>query len=132
MELDPAGLSAEEIIAEAKVLGADGPRLTERGLTLTMADAQAVLGAARRARLEGSVLRKVLAAVPGEPGRYKPAELRMAIRTLERRLRHVEPEVAKLKAEGQDRGGPQGEYAATVLALVRLRADLETISAHPK
>jgi len=124
MARDPEGLSDEEMLAEARELGADGPRLTDRGLYLTIADAQAILGAARRARLGASALRKAVAMIPGEPVRFKPAELRLAIRTFERRLAHIEPEVARLKAAGQDRGHPHAELAATQIALARLLGDL--------
>lgn len=123
---DPEGLSDEQMLAEARELGADGPVLTDRGLVLSLADAQAVLGAARHHRLAASSLRKAVAQIHGEPVRFKPAELRLAIRTLERRIAHVEPEVARLKALGQDRGHPHAELAATVIALARLRADLVT------
>lgn len=129
MARDPEGLSDEEMLAEARELGADGPRLDARGLHLAPSDAQAVLGAARRARLGHSALRKAVAAIPNQPNavRFKPAELRLAIRTLERRLAHVEPEVAKLKAAGQDRGHPHAELAATTIALARLQADLDAL-----
>jgi hypothetical protein len=125
MQRDPHGLTPEQILEEARELGADGPRLTEAGaLVLSAADAQAVFAAARRARLGESALRKAVAQIPGEPFRFKAAELRLAIRTLERRRAHIEPEVARLKAAGQDRGHAHAELAATVIALARLRADL--------
>lgn len=127
MARDPDGLSDEEMLAEARELGADGPRLTERGLFLSLADAQALLGSARRARLGASALRKAVAQIHGEPIRFKPAELRLAVRTLERRLAHVEPEVARLKAAGQVRGHPHAELAATHIALARLLGDLGSL-----
>lgn len=124
MAPDPAGLSDAEILAECRELGADGPKLSARGLELAPADAQAVLGHARRARLIGSALHKAVAQIPGEPVRFKAAEIRAAIRTLQARLAHIEPRVAELKAAGQQRGGPQAEYAATAIALARLEVDL--------
>lgn len=127
MARDPDGLTDEQMLDEARELGADGPRLDSRGLHLAPADAQAVLGAARRARLGYGALRKAVTAIPCEPMRFKAAELRLAIRTFERRLAHVEPEVARLKAAGQDRGHPHAELAATTIALARLRADLQLL-----
>jgi hypothetical protein len=128
MQRDPYGLTPEQILEEARELGADGPQILESGaLVLSAADAQAVFASARRARLGESALRKAVAQIPGEPLRFKAAELRLAVRTLERRLAHVEPEVARLKAAGQDRGHPHAELAATVLALARLRADLVSL-----
>lgn len=128
MGLDPAGLTCPEILAECRELGADGPRLARGKLELVEADAQAVLGSARRARLTSSALRKAVAQIPGEPVRFKAAELRTAIRTFRARLAHIEPEVARLKAAGQDRGGPQAEFAATTIALARLEADLAALN----
>ena len=129
MGLDPAGLSNAEILAECQELGADGPQLTTRGLRLSLADAQAVLGHARRARLAESALHKAVARIPGEPVRFKRAELRSALRTLRARIAHIEPAVAERKAAGQDRGGPQAELAATTIAIARLEADLATLGA---
>ena len=125
---DPHGLTADQIIEEARELGAVWPVLTTTGaLVLSPADAQVVLAAARRARLGESALRKAVAQLPGGAVRFKAAELRQSIRTMERRLAHITPEVARLKAAGQDRGHPHAELAATEIALTRLRADLMSL-----
>lgn len=125
MHPEPHGLTREQMLEEARELGAVDARLTAgASLVLNATDAQALLAAARRARLGESALRKAVAQIPGEPIRFKAAELRQHIRTLERRLTHLTPEAARLKAGGQDRGPVQAELAATVIALARLRADL--------
>lgn len=125
---DPHGLTPDQILEEARELGAVWPVLTVTGaLVLSPEDAQVVMASARRARLGESALRKAVAQLPGGAVRFKGAELRQSIRTLERRLAHITPEVARLKAAGQDRGHPHAELAATVISLARLRADLATL-----
>ena len=124
---DPHGMTQDQILEEARELGAVWPVLTVTGaLVLSPEDAQAVMAAARRARLGESALRKAVAQIAGEAVRFKAAELRMAVRALERRFEALLPEVARLKAAGHDRGVPQAELAATAIALARLRADLAT------
>lgn len=120
--------------AELSALGidpqGDGP------IQLTPQQLAAVLASHQRYRLEANALRRALTDIDRgpQPPRYRPAELRQAIRTLEHRLDYLRPEVARRQAAGEDRGPLPRELFSTTIALARLNADLaaaEAVGASP-
>lgn len=116
--------------AELSALGIDTPG-GDAPIQLTPQQLAAVLASHQRYRLEANALRRALTDIDRgpQPPRYRPAELRQAIKTLEHRLDYLRGEVARRQAGGEDRGPLPRELFATSIALVRLNADHDAISA---
>jgi hypothetical protein len=123
--MNPADQRAELAALGLDIPEGDGPIL------LTPQQLAAVLASHRRHRLEANALRRAVTDIDRgpQPPRYRPAELRQAIKTLEHRLDYLRSEVARRQAAGEDRGPLPREHFATSIAHVRLMADLAAIEA---
>lgn len=110
-------------IAELHQIGLD---VTDEPIELTPQQLAAVLASHRRHRLEANALRRAVTDLDRgpQPPRYRAAELRQAIKTLDHRLEYLRQEVARRQAAGEERGPLPRELFATVVAAARLRADL--------
>lgn len=119
-------MTLQEQLAELAALGIAEPSATGGALVLSPDQLERVLAASRRNRLEANALRRVVTDIDRgpQPPRWKAAELRQYIKTLEHRLHYLERETAARKAAGEDRSPLLREFGATVTALARLNADL--------
>lgn len=127
-------MTRAEQLAELAALGVADPSAGPEGdLVLSPQQLEQVLALSRRHRLEANALRRAITDIDRgpQPPRYRPAELRQAIKTLEHRLHYLEREVAQRKAQGEDRGPLPREFFATTVALARLNADLAACDAGP-
>lgn len=120
-------VTLQEQLAELAALGIAEPSAGPgSSIVLSPDQLERVLAASRHHRLEANALRRVVTDIDRgpQPPRYKPAELRQVIKTLEHRLVYLTRETAARKAVGEDRGPLPREHLATTVALARLNADL--------